>query len=54
MRIDPSTNKVAGRTRVDCALSVAATDDAVWVQGEISEEESKKVHWCESSRRLGE
>lgn len=54
VRIDPSTNKVAGRTRVDCALSVAATDDAVWVQGEISEEESKKVHWCESSRRLGE
>jgi YVTN family beta-propeller protein len=38
VRIDPETNKVAGRTRVDCALSVAATDDAVWVQGEFREE----------------
>ncbi len=35
IRIDPATNKVVGRTKVRCAYSVAATDDAVWVHSVI-------------------
>ena len=38
LRIDPKTNKIVGKTNIPCAFGVAATDDAVWVQGVVKEE----------------
>jgi DNA-binding beta-propeller fold protein YncE len=38
LRIDPKTDKVVGKTNIPCAFGVAATDDAVWVQGVVKEE----------------
>ena len=35
VRIDPTANKVVGRTDVRCAWGVAVTDDAVWVHSVI-------------------
>jgi virginiamycin B lyase len=31
VRIDPTTNKIVGRTHIRCASGVETTDDAVWV-----------------------
>jgi DNA-binding beta-propeller fold protein YncE len=39
VRIDPTANKVVGRTDIRCAYSVAATDDAVWVHSVIERSE---------------
>ncbi len=38
LRIDPKTDKVVGRMRIPCAFGVAATEDAVWIQGNIEVE----------------
>ena len=38
VRIDPTTDKVVGRTKIPCAYGVAVTDDAVWVNGNVKKE----------------
>ena len=47
-RIDPKSNKIIGTTNIACAFGVAATDDAVWVQGMIKEE----GRWTDSLIRV--